>query len=49
MRERLTLQYNEFKQAVKNSLIAYKEADNILKAMASYGFYSPVNSIKEVL
>lgn len=36
-------------KAVKNNLIAYKEADNILKAMVSYGFYSPVNSMKEVL
>ena len=36
-------------KAVKNSLIDYKEADNILKAMVSYGFYSPGNSIKEVL
>ncbi len=36
-------------KAVRKKAIDSKKADEILNRMISYGFYSPVNSIKEIL
>jgi predicted nucleic acid-binding protein len=36
-------------KAVKKKLFSPKEADSILRRMIAHGFYSPINSIKEVL
>jgi predicted nucleic acid-binding protein len=36
-------------KAVKKKVVAPKEADSILRRMIAHGFYSLVNSIKEVL
>lgn len=36
-------------KAVKKKVVGPKEADSILRRMIAHGFYSPINSIKEVL
>jgi predicted nucleic acid-binding protein len=36
-------------KAVRKKIINQKQADELLKLMIAHGFYSPINSIKEVL